>query len=238
MAAIRSERIFLEIIACSVEDARNAEAGGADRLEIARDIDSDGLTPAIDLVERIRHAVSIPLHVMIRSRDSFSDFSAKEIDQMQAELRAFEEVGVDGVVLGFLSRDGKIDFETMKRVLNGATNLSITFHRAFDRARELRRAARELIEFQTVNRILTSGGASSAPEGKEVLAELQRVANGHVTLIAGGSVTAANLPLLARYTGIREFHVGRGVRTPPTHEGIVDPERVFQLSTVAKTAIQ
>ncbi len=238
MAAIRSERIFLEIIACSVEDARNAEAGGADRLEIVRDIDSDGLTPTIDLVERIRHAVSIPLHVMIRSRDSFSDFSAREIYQMQEDLRAFEKVVVDGVVLGFLSRDGEIDFETMKRVLNGTTNLSITFHRAFDRVRELRRAAKELIRLQVVNRILTSGGASSASEGKEVLAELERLANGHVTLIAGGGVTAANLSHLARYTGIREFHIGRGVRTPPTHEGIVDPERVFHLATVAKTAIQ
>jgi hypothetical protein len=31
MADRRSGRILLEIIACSVEDARNAEAGGAER---------------------------------------------------------------------------------------------------------------------------------------------------------------------------------------------------------------
>jgi copper homeostasis protein len=235
MADRRAGRILLEIIACSVEDARNAEAGGADRLEVTRALDNDGLTPCMEVVERIRQAVSIPVHVMIRSRNAFSGFSAKEIDSMQEELRVFKRAGVDGVAVGFLSRDREIDFETTGAVLKEAQPLSVTFHRAFDHVRDHRQALTELLERNVVHRVLTSGGASSAVEGKDVLADLFRVAKGRVALIAGGGVTAENLPLLVRHTGLREYHAGRSVRTPPAHDGIVDPQKVLHLAMVAKT---
>ena len=228
-------RILLEIIACSVEDARNAEAGGADRLEVAQDLDNEGVTPGVELVDRIRHAVSIPMHVMIRSRNAFSGFSSEEIDSMHEELLAFKRVGVDGVVVGFLSGDGDIDVETTATVLKEAQPLSITFHRAFDHVRDHRRALAELLEHNVAQRILTSGGASSALEGKDVLADLFRRADGRIALMAGGGVTANNLPLLARHTGLREFHAGRSVRTPPAHNGVVDPKKVARLAAAAKS---
>ena len=235
MADRRSGRILLEIIACSVEDARNAETGGADRLEVTQELDKDGLTPGVELVERIRQAVSIPVHVMIRPRNAFSGFSAKEIDSMQEELLAFKRAGVDGAVVGFLTRDREIDFETTRAVLKEAQPLSVTFHRAFDHVRDHRRALREFLEQNIAHRVLTSGGASSALEGMEVLADLHRLAKGRITLIAGGGVTAENLPLLFRHTGLREYHAGRSVRTPPAHDGIVDSQKVLHLARVAKT---
>jgi copper homeostasis protein len=134
-----------------------------------------------------------------------------------------------------LSEDGEIDFGALQTVVKEAQGLSITFHRAFDRVRDQRRALSALIEHTTVHRILTSGGASSAMEGKAVLADLRRYASGRVALVAGGGVTAANLPLLARETGLREFHVGRSVRTPPAHDGIVDRTKVRRVAEAAKT---
>jgi copper homeostasis protein len=238
MADRSSGRIVLEIIACSVEDARNAEAGGADRLEVAQALDSDGLTPGLAPVERIRQSVSIPIHVMIRPRNVFSGYSAREIDTMQEELLAFKRAGVDGVVVGFLSRNGEIDFEATRAVVQEAQCMSITFHRAFDHVRDHRGALRELLERNIVHRVLTSGGASSALEGKEVLAELFRLAAGRITLIAGGGVAADNLPLLVRHTGLREYHAGRSVRTPPAHNGVVDSQKVHRLAAAAKSVCE
>lgn len=237
MAAEHSDHVLLEVIACTVEDACNAAAGGADRLEIVRDLQRDGLTPAIDLVDTIRQAVSIPLHIMIRCRDTFSGFTAKEIDQMAGEIRAFAQLGVEGVVLGFLSSDRGIDFETMERILDGTKNLSVTFHRAFDRVKDQQRALQELIRLQYPSRILTSGGTSSAWETRKELARLVQLAKGKITIMAGGGITAENLAPLAHSTGVREFHVGRCVRTPSTYEGVVDQEKVFLLTMIAKTVI-
>ena len=44
MANRRSDRILLEVIASSVEDACNAEGGGADRLEVIQGLEDEGLT--------------------------------------------------------------------------------------------------------------------------------------------------------------------------------------------------
>lgn len=57
---------LLEVIACSLEDALAAEAGGAQRLELCSRLDLDGLTPPRSMVEAVVKAVSIPVRVMIR----------------------------------------------------------------------------------------------------------------------------------------------------------------------------
>ncbi len=235
MSDIRPQRVLLEVIACTVEDAHNAEAGGADRLEIVQDLEQDGLTPSLDTVAAIRSAVSLPLHVMIRPRNAFAGFTAREIDLMREEIAAFQKIGIDGVVVGFLTEDAKVDFETMERVLEGGGKLSVTFHRAFDRVNDQRRALKELIEYGRVNRILTSGGASGAWEGREMLAELVHLSKERLAVTAARGVSAENLPFLAHTAGVREFHVGRAVRTPASHDGKVDAKKVSTLADLART---
>src|SRR5438105_1821049 len=57
--------VLLEVIVQSVEDARAAARGGADRLEVVRAIRDGGLTPPVALVRAIAAAVALPLRVMI-----------------------------------------------------------------------------------------------------------------------------------------------------------------------------
>jgi hypothetical protein len=64
--------ILLEVIVQTVDDARAAEAGGADRLEVVRDINRDGLTPSIDVLRSIRAATRLPLRVMVRESATFT----------------------------------------------------------------------------------------------------------------------------------------------------------------------
>jgi copper homeostasis protein len=225
----------LEVIACTVEDARNAEAGGADRLEVVRELDRDGLTPDLETVKRMREAVSIPLHVMIRPRDTFTGYSAADVRAMRRSLRALKEAGADGAVMGFLTKHGEIDLQTLQEVLTGTEGMSITFHRAFDHVRDPRRALLDLIEGADVHRILTSGTAPSALEGMDMLADLSVHAKERIVLMAGAGITVDTLPLLVRRTGLREFHIGRGVRTPPTHDGTVDSDKLRHIAALARS---
>ena len=79
--------MLIEVIAQSVADAVAAEAGGADRLELVRDLDQDGLTPPPELVRAVCGAVRIPVSVMIRPRNAFT-LAADEREQIAAEAQA------------------------------------------------------------------------------------------------------------------------------------------------------
>src|SRR6476619_5144274 len=121
---------LLEVIACSVADAIEAEKGGAGRLEIVRDLGRGGLTPLLELIVEIKQAVTLPLRVMLRESGSYETSSANEIDRLCAAVVEFASVGVDGFVLGFL-KDGQVDVERTQRVLACAPQVRATFHHAF-----------------------------------------------------------------------------------------------------------
>ncbi|RME00191.1 MAG: hypothetical protein D6814_04045 [Calditrichaeota bacterium] len=217
---------MLEIIATSVEDAVNAEKGGAGRLEIVRDLSQDGLTPDLELVKQIYETVNLPVRVMIRPRDSFTGFSQHEIEQMRAQVKLLSGIGIDGIVIGFLTPEGEPDEARLKYVLGPQKKIGVTFHRAFDQVTDPIRAMRQFTSHGLVDRVLTSGLASSAMQGWKRLAALRGLQNKHLKIIAAGGINADNIALLARRTGIKEFHVGRGCRIPPTEAGIVNVEKV------------
>src|SRR5262245_24544307 len=121
----------LEVIVCTVADAIEAEKGGADRLEVISHFERGGLTPSLELVRAIQAAVRLPLRIMLRESDGYQVASDDEIERLCEAAREFAALGVDGVVLGFL-RDGKVDSELTRYILDSAPGLNATFHRAFD----------------------------------------------------------------------------------------------------------
>ena len=123
--------LLLEVIACTVEDAIQAEQGGADRLEIVSHLEIGGLTPPLSMVREILKAVSIPVRVMLRGNGGFETGSQKEISDLCDVAGELSALHVDGIVVGFL-RDGKIDVEAISQILASAPELPATFHHAFD----------------------------------------------------------------------------------------------------------
>src|SRR2546422_10888383 len=97
----------LEVIACSVADAVEAEKGGASRLEVISHFERGGLTPPLDLVRDILVAVHLPVRVMLRESEPFAVTDQVEIERLCAAARALAALPIDGLVLGFL-RDGEI----------------------------------------------------------------------------------------------------------------------------------
>jgi copper homeostasis protein len=201
---------MLEVIAETLADARAAEAGGADRIELVRDLHRDGLTPSLDLVAQIRAAVRTPMRVMLRERDGF-DIDSAGIDALANAAAELQSLDVDGLVLGF-TRRGVLDTGAIRALCDAAPALRVTFHRAIEHVRDVSASFDMLARFPQIDTILHSGGTGDAAVRCARFTELHALAAGRFTILAGGGMTPALLHALRLHTPIRAFHTGRAVR--------------------------
>jgi copper homeostasis protein len=202
---------LLEVIVCSVADAIEAERGGANRLEVVRDLHLGGLTPSLKLVCEIKDAIELPVRVMLRESPGYQINDPDEIARLCRAAEAFASLDVDGFVLGFLN-DGEVDVELTQRVLACAPHLRATFHHAFEDANDKLRALTEIKRLPQVDRILSSGGTDKLKWRVQRLAEYEHAAAPELTILAGGGIDGDAIVEVKRATSIREFHVGRAAR--------------------------
>jgi copper homeostasis protein len=125
---------------------------------------------------------------------------------MRRDIAGARDAGVAGVVIGALRTDGAVDTDVTGRLMAEARPLSVTFHRAFDLARDPFEALDALVSLG-VNRVLTSGQAPTAPEGAALIARLVRQAVGRIGVLPGGGIRADNAAALVAATGVTEIHV-------------------------------
>ena len=196
---------ILEITCDSLAKALAAQRGGAHRIELCSNLSQGGLTPGNELTRMVREQVQLPVFTMIRPRAGDFVYSEAEFAQMRREIVTAVELGMNGVVLGILTADGRVDIERTQELVELAHPLPVTFHRAFDASADADQSLEEVIQTGAA-RILTSGGASTAMEGRTQLAELVR--RGRIIIVPGAGITAANADLLAKETGAAEFHAG------------------------------
>lgn len=225
-------RPLLEVIACSVSDAIEAQLGGAGRLEIICDFHRGGLTPSLELVQNILNVVTVPVRVMLRESANYEVAGESETKNLCTAATQFSGLDVDGVVLGFLS-EGKIDIELTERVLSCAPNLTATFHHAFEEAADPITAIRTLKGLKQVDRILTFGGSGDWSKKIERLSRYRDEAGPEIEILAGGGIDQQSIRMICRATGIGEFHIGRAAREPPSAAGVVSSERVKALLEAA-----
>jgi copper homeostasis protein len=223
--------MLLEVIVLSVADALAAASGGADRLEVVREIDRDGLTPPLDLVRAIADATPLPLRVMVRESDGFGLSSPRELTALQRTIEQIAWLGVDGAVLGF-TRGGGVDVDTTRLVLSAAPQLRATFHRAFDAVRDQSAAIAKLRQLPQVDRVLTSGGDGPWTTRCSRLAGLRAAAGEAIGVIAGGGVDLAGLQALVASRCVHEIHVGRAARNAPSRSAPVCADRVRELRQI------
>ncbi|HSA55516.1 MAG TPA: copper homeostasis protein CutC [Gemmatimonadaceae bacterium] len=197
--------LLIEICVDSVRSAVAAAQAGAGRLELCAHPATGGTTPTTALLEAVRERVEIPVFAMVRPRAGDFRYDADELDVMRREAATLREAGAAGIVSGALRADGSIDAPTVRSLLEAARPLPFTFHRAFDLTRDLDEALDALLALG-VDRVLTSGAASTALLGIERLASLVRQAGDRLAVMAGGGVRAAHVADLVRWTGVREVH--------------------------------
>ena len=202
---------LLEISVETAEIALAAERGGAQRIELCTELRLGGLTPGEELMRRTRELVRVPIFAMIRPRAGNFVYSAQDHAHTHRDIAAAKRFGMDGVVLGVLTENRQADIDRTRGLVKLAEPLPVTFHRAFDDVADLDTALEAVIETGAA-RILTSGGAPTAPQGLGVLAKLVAAAGNRITIVPGSGINASNILEVAQVTQAREFHSGLGTR--------------------------
>ncbi|MBB6108910.1 copper homeostasis protein [Mucilaginibacter lappiensis] len=199
--------VTLEVCANSVTSALAAQEGGAVRVELCENLKEGGTTPSHGQILMARSLLHIKLYVLIRPRGGDFLYSELEYQIMMADIRYCIEAGCDGVVIGMLNPDGSIDTKRCLEMTRLARQwgLGVTFHRAFDMCANQDKALEEIIEMGC-ERILTSGGKSTAMEGATVINHLVQKAAGRISIMPGSGVSEANLADLVHFTGVTEVH--------------------------------
>lgn len=200
------KRTTVEVAVDSVASAAMAEAAGADRLELCQCLELGGFTPSPGLFEAVRATVSIPVFVMVRSQGGGFQYSPSDVDVMVRDVARVCGAGAAGVVVGALTGGRGVDLEATAAMVTAAGAVPVTFHRAIDQTADPLRSIEQLIDLG-VQRVLASGGPTTAYAGRAGLAAMVRQAAGRLVVLAGGGVRAEHVVELVRETGVREVHL-------------------------------
>ena len=204
-------QVTLEVCVDSIDSAQAAERGGAHRVELSSDLVEGGVTPGAGLISHLRSRVSVPVFLMIRPRPGDFCYSADEFEIMRDDVGRAKSMGVDGVVLGILTKHGEVDIPRTRHLVEIAQPLNVTFHRAFDMTKDLFAALEQVIETGST-RLLTSGGKARAEDGVSRIAALNRRARGRIILVAAGGIRQANVSRILSEGGVAEIHANLASR--------------------------
>ena len=227
--------ITLEVCCYDIESAINAMEGGADRVELCADRHLGGTTPSYGTMEVVRKHLNIPVFTMIRPRGGDFLYSAQELEAMMFDIQMAKELGMEGVVLGALDKHGQINEEALRPLIEIASPLQVTFHRAFDLTPDATKSLQILISLG-INRVLTSGQANTVAEGVELLEHLVSVADGKIKVMPGAGFNEENIVEIMQKTKASECHVSAsGTRSSYMeyqHQGVLmgDAESEYSLT--------
>jgi copper homeostasis protein len=197
--------MIIEIVVYNLESALRAKQGGADRIELCDNPGEGGTTPSLGMIQRVREMANLDLFVMIRPRGGDFLYSADEFEIMKTDIMAAKRAGVEGVVFGILTPDGRIDTTRCTELIQLARPMQVTCHRAFDMTKDPSQALEDCIGCG-FDRILTSGGKLRAIEGVDTIANLNRQARKRIGIMPGSGVTEENVSELVSKTGAKEIH--------------------------------
>jgi copper homeostasis protein len=201
--------VRLEVIATSLDDCQAAQEGGADRIELCSALPLGGLTPSLGLLVAARKVIDREIMVMLRPRAGGFAYSAGDFAVMCADAEIYLGHGADGIVFGCLHRDGTVDRERTRRLVELAGGKQTVFHRAFDVTPDPVGALDTLMQLG-VTRVLSSGQRPSALEGAANLAAWRAHANrsapGGLQILPGGGISVDNVLDVLRLTGADQVH--------------------------------
>ena len=165
------------VLEIPVDDPATARAAAshADRLEVCRDLEAEGLTPSPEFLAEIvaasreegyRPEIAVVFQELPPPEDRRivgpADFRARPEDLRRlSELApAFAAAGAGSVVLGFADEDGLPDEVAVAEAVRivAEHGMQLAFHRAFDLADDPAEAARRL-EALGVDRTLAAGSS-------------------------------------------------------------------------------
>ena len=198
--------MLIEIAAFSVDAALEAEKAGANRIELCSAPSEGGLTPSLGTLSVVKQMVNIHVFVMIRPREGDFCYSDAEFSSMLLDVELARKAGANGIVTGLLNKEGTIDTQRLKRILQVTNGMEVTFHRAFDMVKDPGKSIKILADLG-INRVLTSGGKRTAAEGHENIRNLILQANNKIIVLPAGNINQFNVNELVKNTDVSEIHL-------------------------------
>jgi copper homeostasis protein CutC len=234
-----TNRIVLEIIVSSFQNARAAASGGADRFELCAALAMGGLTPSLGLLDAVKREFPvIRAMFMLRPREGGMAYAEAELSVMQRDAELALEHGADGLVFGVLTDRGDVDAIACKRLIEIARQrpgVQWVFHRAFDLVNDPAAALEQIIDLGFA-RVLTSGRAARAIDGLNEIRRTRERAAGRIEVLPGGGITSQNVAQIVLVTGVNQVHaslrhraaLGFNVdqRSNQADSGTTDPDAV------------
>ncbi|KAJ8683425.1 hypothetical protein QAD02_019217 [Eretmocerus hayati] len=158
---------------------------------------------------------------------------------MLNDLYDLKSAGADGFVFGALTSSGHIDETACRRIIEAASPLPVTFHRAFDEALQSPLEILDIICSLGFSRLLTSGRQKSADAGVDLIADMIEHCSGKIVVMPGAGVQEGNLRKLREKTKAKEFHGsaksiildGNGANAGVT---ITDADKVRKMKEILK----
>lgn len=195
---------MLEIACFTAESALIAAAAGADRIELCDNQRAGGTTPPAAWLRQVKAKVKTPVFIMIRPRGGNFQYTDREFAEMKVQIDSFRSEA-DGFVFGLLDEARQVDLLRTRELVERASPLPCTFHRAFDETADPMQALEDVVS-AGCSAILSSGGASDALAGASILNQLVRRASGRINIIAGGGLRLSNIEGIRSTAGVSICH--------------------------------
>ena len=212
-----------------IDDAKGLAAcqiSSPECIELCSSLALGGLTPSPGMME-LASKQPTPTRAMIRPKSGGFAVDRASLMQMLGDISYVTSLGLEGVVFGALTPENRLDLEVLETLLGESKGLKTTLHRAFDMVSDQEQALEDAITLG-FDRILTSGGALTAPEGAAQIRKLVDQADGRIEIMAGAGVSSHNVGPLMKETGVRLLHASCSVE-------LANSAEVQRLSFGAKT---
>ncbi len=200
-----NQKVILEVAVFSIEAALSAIKAGADRIEFCENPSEGGTTPSYGSLKTLISLTDKPIFPIIRPRGGDFLYTQAEYDVIKADLLMVKELGYPGAVIGILNEDGSIDVKRTSELVQLATPMQITFHRAFDRCNDPFKGLADIIA-SGCKRILTSGQVPNVVDALPLMKQLVEKAAGRIIILPGSGVRANNCKNIIDTTGTIEIH--------------------------------
>ena len=194
----------LEICTFNLTDTKVASNHKISRIELCEKKDLGGITPRRELIKESLQ-LGTPIHPIIRPRGGDFNYSSREFDIMLDDVSFCRDNRCSGIVFGFLNKKNDVDISLCREIIKVSGNMSLTFHRAFDKTRNPFESMEKIIDLG-FDRILTSGQKSDAINGLRLINALTEKSNGRISIMPGAGVRSSNIDILFDNKKISEFH--------------------------------
>lgn len=185
-------KMLLEVACFNPKSALIAAEAGAGRIEFCTNYKVGGTTPALEDFMELRKKIKVPIFVMIHPKVGAYVYNPKVLDLLKNSISSFKKAGADGFVFASMYSLQGINIVQNKELVDHASPLPCTFHRAFDEITDKEEAVKTIINCG-FKRILTSGNPGKAIDNLDVLVNLQKKYKDQINIMPGGGIRSGNV---------------------------------------------